>query len=62
MPRGYENSNYDPSNLNKRTEQSFRHDILLVENENQISVKKDHIKKTGINYIYKLYIIFLNIY
>ena len=51
MPKGYTNSNYDPSNLNKRTEQSFRHDISLVENEYQISVKKDHIKKTGIKYI-----------
>lgn len=39
----------DPSNLNKRTEQSFERDILLVESERQLSIQKENIKSTGMH-------------
>jgi len=48
MPRGY-NNNIDcsSSNLNKRTESSFQRDILLVEESENETQRKDHIKQTG---------------
>ncbi|GET00648.1 transposase domain-containing protein [Rhizophagus clarus] len=48
MPTHYENLSVNPSNLNKRTEENYKRDILLVENEHQITLKKENIKNTGI--------------
>lgn len=47
MPRGYNNTDYNSSNLNERTESSFQQDILLVENSEYERERKDHIKQTG---------------
>lgn len=48
MPIHFENPNVDPFNLNKRTKDNYERDILLVENEHQITLKKENIKNTGI--------------
>jgi hypothetical protein len=50
MPRLYENLSIDPSNLNKRTEESYERDVLLVENEQNERQIKENKKKTGIAY------------
>jgi hypothetical protein len=50
MPIHFENPNVDPFNLNKRTKENYERDILLVENEHQITLKKENIKNTGIIY------------
>jgi hypothetical protein len=47
MPRGHNNTDYNSSNLNERTESSFQQDILLVENSEHERERKDHIKQTG---------------
>src|SRR5581483_8390467 len=49
IPKGYENSNYDPLNLTKRTEHTFYQDVLLIENEQKILKKKKYIKQKGKN-------------
>jgi len=47
MPRGRKNSNYDPENLNKRTETSFRRDITNIENAETIGAQNACKKETG---------------
>jgi len=49
MPMHYENPSFSPSNLNKRTKESYERDIQLVENEHQINQRKENIKNTGID-------------
>jgi len=39
--------NFDPSNLPKRTQQTFERDILKIENENQNTIKQSLIKNSG---------------
>jgi hypothetical protein len=46
----YENLSIDPSNLNKRTEESYEHNVLLVENGQNERQIKENIKNTGIVY------------
>ena len=47
MPRGRKNSNYDPENLNKRIETSFRRDITNIENAETIGAQNACKKETG---------------
>ena len=48
----------DPFNLNRRTQQNFEYDILLVENENQQNQQKEIIKSTGMNCIFFIFLYF----
>jgi hypothetical protein len=48
MPMHYENPNIDPSNLNKRTKESYERDVLLIENKHNERQIKENIKNTGI--------------
>ena len=48
MPKNYKDSDYDPLNLPKRTEHSFKQYILLIENEQRVVEKKDLIRQKEI--------------